>query len=124
MWRIPNRNQTYKNADRKLGNLQSRKVAHCTYMVRAGENIEIRYHDTAVVTMYPDGTFKLDTGGWYSRTTRARIEEYLPGRANIRGRLERNGEAGGPWLINGYEFYNGMVVDYCGMDIDFQSEAI
>lgn len=117
------KNQTYTNAIAKLGNRQSRKIAHCTYMVRGhnGGDIEIRYHETAVVTMYPDGSFRLDSGGRLSLTTRARIVEALPGWVNIAGRLERNGEPGGPWLINGYEFYDGMIVDCWGMDVDYQS---
>lgn len=36
----------------------------------------VRYHDTDVVTVAPDGTVKLDTGGYNTLTTRDRINGY------------------------------------------------
>jgi len=41
-------------------------------------SISVRYHDTDVVTWRPDGDIVLDSGGWRSVTTKARINEYAP----------------------------------------------
>jgi len=41
--------------------------------------IVVVLHNTAIVTIYPDGTYVLVTGGWYSNTTRARMSDYAPG---------------------------------------------
>lgn len=38
----------------------------------------LRYHQTDVVTAYPDGSVKLDSGGWRTPTTKERINRYLP----------------------------------------------
>lgn len=41
-------------------------------------SIALRYHQTDVVTAYPDGTVKLDNGGFQTNTTKERINRYLP----------------------------------------------
>jgi hypothetical protein len=97
-------------------------------------SIDVRYHDTAVVTIHPDGCYTLRTGGWFSATTRKRIEEYAP--VWIRGRLNRGGclgrcpmtdpcdcrDPGGDWLVGvgkrWIEFREGMTVDSFGHDLD------
>lgn len=38
----------------------------------------VRYHETPVVTWCPNGDVVLDSGGWRTVTTRARIDAYLP----------------------------------------------
>lgn len=42
----------------------------------ADGNIRLRLHDTDVVTLCPDGTEIIDTGGWHTVTTRAFIAAY------------------------------------------------
>ena len=105
-------------------------------------SIDIRYHDTAVVTIHPGGCYTLRAGGYFTKTTRARIEEYSPCRW-IDGPLARNmghggiftpglfsrgPHSGGPWEIYkpaqsaawGYriEFRDGMTVNSDGRDVD------
>lgn len=64
-------------------NSESRKIANNTYKVRveneAGDEqaIAIKLHDTNVVTAYPDGSVKLDSGGWKTPTTKSRIDDAL-----------------------------------------------
>lgn len=63
-----------------LGNRRSRKVANNTYLERKGDgSISLRLHDTDVVNFRPDGSVAVDTGGWFTNTTRARINDVLPG---------------------------------------------
>ena len=38
----------------------------------------IRLHDTDILTFRPDGSFTIRTGGFNTRTTRARLNEFLP----------------------------------------------
>lgn len=63
---------------------QSRKVANNTYLERlVGPNtvednsIGLRLHDTHVIVWYEDGSIVLNSGGWRTVTTKARINEYL-----------------------------------------------
>lgn len=59
---------------------QSRKVANNTYLHRCDNgDIAVRLHNTDVVTFHADGTITLSTGGWFTVTTKARINDYLPG---------------------------------------------
>lgn len=37
-----------------------------------------RHHYTNILAVHPDGAFDINTGGWNSSTTRARLNDYLP----------------------------------------------
>lgn len=65
-------------SDRLTGRCATRrKIANNTYLERRGEDIAIRLHSTDVVTFHPDGTLTLDTGGWLTMTTKARMCDAL-----------------------------------------------
>lgn len=54
----------------------------------------IRLHDTDILTFPPGGGFVIDTGGWGTVTTRARLREFLPPGFSVycaKGRLHLNG---------------------------------
>lgn len=54
-----------------------RKVANNTYAHRNDDgSISVRLHQTDVVTISPNGAIELSTGGWYTMTTRDRIERF------------------------------------------------
>ena len=40
-------------------------------------------HKTAVVTVHPDSSMTLDTGGWETNTTKDRINAFLPGGCRV-----------------------------------------
>lgn len=62
-----------------LGNRQSRKLGNNTYAERIdGDTIGIKLHSTYVVTLYRDGSVKLDSGGWHTTITKDRINAFLP----------------------------------------------
>ena len=71
---------TYAEIDAQLQgrNLESRKYANNTYWQRRGENIALKLHNTDIVTLYPTGDMTLNTGGWYTVTTKERINRVLP----------------------------------------------
>src|SRR5665213_3455922 len=68
----------YQTANAKLTGRckDSRKVANHTYLKRRGEDIALQLHQTDVVTMHPDGSITLDSGGWRTLTTKARINDH------------------------------------------------
>lgn len=55
-----------------------RKVANNTYAERRGDSIALKLHDTDVVTYHPDGSITLDTGGWFTVTTKDRMNNAIP----------------------------------------------
>jgi hypothetical protein len=57
-----------------------RRLGNNTYLYPRGNGYAIRYHYTDVVTIHPDGTFTLSTGGWETTTTKQRINGYGPAR--------------------------------------------
>jgi len=71
---------TYAEIDAQLQgrNRESRKYANNTYWQRRGENIALKLHNTDIVTLYPTGDMSLNTGGWYTLTTKERINRVLP----------------------------------------------
>lgn len=59
---------------------ERRKLANNTYLERVpgGAAIGVRLHSTYVVTLAPDGSVTLNSGGWLTLTTKDRINSYLP----------------------------------------------
>jgi len=73
---------TYNDLNAKLQgrNKNSRKMGNNTYAVRnADGTLGIRLHNTQVVVFHEDGRVILDSGRWRTSTTKARINEFVPG---------------------------------------------
>lgn len=59
---------------------QSRKVGNNTYAeILPNGSVGIMLHSTYVVTIHEDNTYTLRNGGWYSPTTKDRMNKYIPG---------------------------------------------
>ena len=72
---------TFEQADKQLsGRCQSqRKIGNNTLLVRVDEDtIAVRLYRTNVVTMKRNGQYILNSGGFQTVTTKARINEYGP----------------------------------------------
>jgi hypothetical protein len=83
---------TYQNwNDRLTGRCKDRrKVANNTYLERRAAtftikgkttgigSIALKLHNTDIMTAYPDNTVTLNTGGWRTITTKARMNDFLP----------------------------------------------
>ncbi len=109
---------TYADLDAKLTGRcsQSRKVANNTYAERRGDDIAIRLHATDVVTFHRDGTITLNTGGWVTVTTKARINDYLPGGLALRS-------VKGRWYL--HYFADGFETPYAdGIRIDLDTLTV
>lgn len=79
---------THEQADNMLGKRDQRKLEYATWLRRSGDDFEVIYHETAIVTIHPDGTYTLNNGGFFTTNTKRRINEYGP--ATIEGRCDRN----------------------------------
>jgi hypothetical protein len=59
-------------------NKESRKLENNTYLIRKSwDVIAIRLHATEIITFYADGKTEVQTGGWQTPTTKARLNDYL-----------------------------------------------
>jgi len=60
-------------------NASRRKVGNNTYAeILDDGSIGIKLHHTYVVKIHADDSATLNTGGWHTRTTKDRINEYAP----------------------------------------------
>lgn len=110
---------TFDEFDRWLGDKTTRKLAHNTYVERVGADIAVRYHSTFIVTYHPDGSLTLNTGGWRTTTTKARIHDLIgPGRfLSSTDGVWNLTRSTGPWPApreQVSEFYDGMTIDADG----------
>lgn len=97
----------YEQLERELyhaghgARMDSRKLANNTYAERRdGGALAVRLHATDVVTLRPDGTVTLDTGGWFTPTTKDRMHTYAPSARVFSERgtwYVRLGADGAPW---------------------------
>lgn len=69
----------YQTAEAKLTGrcYNQRKIGNNTYLVRGEDSIHVRLHKTNIITFFPDGRVKLNSGGWRTVTTKARINEFM-----------------------------------------------
>src|SRR5687767_4430618 len=72
--------KSYSEAAAFLGRKASRPLpGRSTRMERRGDAaIAVRYHDTDIVTFWGDGSLTVNSGGFRTVTTKARINEYTP----------------------------------------------
>ena len=83
----------YASAMRFLGNRDERKIANNTYIVRLPPEIQFqspqqfpgvdlvgaRLHNTVIITWFPHGAPMLNSGGYSTVTTKARMNAFLEG---------------------------------------------
>jgi hypothetical protein len=75
--------KSYQDAKNFLGNRKERAIAHNTRLEidsldLGHEIITVKYHGNAIVNLYPDGTITLNNCGWYTSTTKERLNWFLP----------------------------------------------
>jgi hypothetical protein len=109
---------THAEAARKFATARNpndgKPLQNNTRLHKRGNDYAVRLHSTDVVTIHANGTYTLNTGGWYSRTTKERINEYSPARAyQLRGK----------WYIGvAVPFFDGIRVDAHGREIVTRSQ--
>mgnify|MGYP003140959246 FL=1 len=106
----------YKNANDKLQGRckDSRKIANNTYLKRRGQDIAVMLHETDIVIFHPNNTFTLNSGGYRTRTTKARMNSFSPVNLN---------QVNGVWYIDKFLFEDGMKVNSKGAPINGKNPA-
>ena len=103
---------------------ETRKLANNTYLVPRGENVAVKLHNTDVVTFCADGSIILDSGGWRTVTTKARINEYLPSGWRVFSDRGKWFLRCGSWADGvDYPFADGMKIMLRGRVIGAASES-
>lgn len=65
--------------NKRGGDKNSKKIANNTYLKRYDDGtIAVRLHQTDIIQYKPNGDIILNSGGWRTVTTKARMNEYLP----------------------------------------------
>ena len=77
--------------------------------VDSPEILGIRYYNTNIVSLYPNGTYSAKICSWNTRTTKKRINALTP--LNVRQR-------DGVWYHNSDPFYSGIMVNQDGSVIE------
>lgn len=75
--------KSYQDAKNYLQGKKERPLAHNTRIEidsldLGHEVITIKYHGNAIVNFFPDGTMTLNSCGWFTSTTKDRINWFLP----------------------------------------------
>ena len=81
------------------------KLAHKTYIHMKGRSCAIRLHKTDIVIIRPDGTYRINTGGFRTTTTKRRMNSVLPCSIGLQH---------GVWCIGNSFLQDGMLVDQSG----------
>ena len=91
--------------------VDQKKVSNNTYLVRRGEDaVAVRLHQTDVVTFHSDNSIRLDSGGWRTLTTKARINDWLPPGFNL-------WQERGHWYLNDVPYRDNICIAKDGKTI-------
>ena len=109
----------YENLSEFLGNKESKKIGNNTFLVRLEPNVlGIRLHGTYIIEIDPTDIMKLKTKGWWTPTTKDRLNQFL--RCRGVGIFQKNNN----WFIEGangkFQFDDGIMVTSDGDVIALQ----
>ncbi len=105
---------TYKEAQETFATVRDaskgKPLGNNTRLFKRGNDYAVRLHRTDVVLIHADGTYTLNNGGYYSRTSKDRINLYSPARVS---------QSKGNWYLNfdtlnQAGFFNGIRVNSNG----------
>lgn len=54
----------------------SKKIAHATTLRREGVQLVVKFHETDILVLAPNGTIQVNSGGWRTPLTKERIHEF------------------------------------------------
>lgn len=128
---------TLETANAFLGTKTGRPLARHTRMERRGESIAVVYHSTDVVTILAykdrpedaaDAVYRLSNGGWWTPTTKGRINETSPADVFVEGGVWYLGWNGARPLYatpRGYVVYDAYRVPFRdGMHVDGRGRPV
>lgn len=76
-----------------------------TFDAEADGQIDVTFHRTVVAQLYPNGVVRIDTGGYYTKSTADRIRRFLPDN----------------WLLGVHE--SGWLLYYKGVSMPFEGAS-
>lgn len=80
-----------------------RKIDNNTILRKIDDStVAIKLHQTDIVLISKDGTYTINSGGWQTVTTKARINEYTPARLY---------QSKNVWYIGEVEYADGIKID-------------
>jgi hypothetical protein len=79
---------TYDKALAKLNTSRNKgvsiKLCPNTMLIKLDDNsIVVKFWNTNIITYFPDGSIVIDTNGYWTVTTKARLNEFLPGHIRV-----------------------------------------
>jgi hypothetical protein len=73
---------TYREARRLLETAKDRRdgkpIANNTRIFDRGDHLAIRLHDTDIIELFSNGTYRLNSRGWRTYITKERINRFAP----------------------------------------------
>jgi hypothetical protein len=73
-----------------------------TIAIQVNDRIDVKYHDTIILSFWED-RFRIDSGGWRTMSTKARINEFIPQPFYL-------GQNKSVWYLNGQPYYDGITI--------------
>ncbi len=100
---------THEEARSLFGRCRNQSIGHKldgkTYIQMRGSSFAVRLHNTDIVVIRPDNTYKLNSGGFRKITTKRRMNDVLPCVIN---------QKDGLWSIGNSFFQDGMLIRHDG----------
>ena len=100
--------QVYIGLFKKVGKSKGMRIANNTLMRYEGDKCIFRLHDTDILIVEDNKKFILDSGGYQTRTTKDRLNRFLPNGINV---FQKDYN----WYVNVNgdvkDFEDGMVIE-------------
>jgi len=119
-WRTDIDIASYEQAEEFLGGKDQRRypVGKVTFIERLSPTrIGVRYQKTVIVEYDTAGRVKLNTGGWFTVTTKAKMNEFLPRRIRVYSTM-------GKWYVSVGVLQGGTDYDYADGMVILDSNAV
>ncbi len=96
----------YERAKDLTGKRGHKKIANNTHVRLLPSGIvALQYHDTNVVLVHPDGCVELNTGNWWTVTTKERMNwmlRQIGATYRVEGKAETRSQSSGDWYATNY----------------------
>ena len=101
---------TLAEAISRLNGRSSKKVGNNTYLESGDDGaVHLKLHSTRIISWNADGTVKVNSGGWRTVTTKARLNAFLDGAEVFQKNFDWFVMVGGKVI----EFEDGMTLPTC-----------
>ena len=107
--------QLYSKA-RTIKGIRRKRLERNTYLYKEDDTFQVKLHNTFIVTIFPDNSCILNSDGWFTPTTKDRINRFSPDNISL-------SQKNRVWYLDdGSEFFDGVIVASDGSPINPLSE--